>query len=179
MAEGEDVARDLTAILDRMPATARAGLAAGAAMLDATALASTGRRLDRLEPDRAQALLERVATNPSLAPGLDALKALVVMAGGAAASGAAAATPEHPPARPDAPLDLLPAHEVPAVMTADAVVVGSGAGGAVAARTLAEAGRSVVIVEEGRRHGVEEFRTRRPLERFASLYRDAGATVAL
>ena len=48
-----------------------------------------------------------------------------------------------------------------------------------AASTLARAGLDVVVVEEGRRFSVEEFRTQHPLERFASLYRDAGGTVAL
>ncbi|TVT14685.1 FAD-binding protein, partial [Amycolatopsis rhizosphaerae] len=66
----------------------------------------------------------------------------------------------------------------PARATADAVVIGSGAGGAMAARELARAGLSVVVVEEGTRYRVEDFRTREPLERFAGLYRDGGATVA-
>jgi choline dehydrogenase-like flavoprotein len=65
------------------------------------------------------------------------------------------------------------------VVRADAVVVGSGAGGAMAARTLARAGMDTVVLEEGRRWTVEEFRSRHPLDRYAGLYRGAGATVAL
>ncbi|MFU8806780.1 MAG: aminotransferase class V-fold PLP-dependent enzyme, partial [Bradymonadaceae bacterium] len=42
---------------------------------------------------------------------------------------------------------------------ADVVVIGSGAGGAMAARELAAGGLDVVVVEEGRRFGVEEFRS--------------------
>ena len=83
------------------------------------------------------------------------------------------------PARPDPGLDVTPSKEWPGRKYCDAIVIGSGAGGAMAARTLARAGMDVVIVEEGRRFSVEEFRTQHPLERFGSLYRDAGGTVAL
>jgi choline dehydrogenase-like flavoprotein len=38
---------------------------------------------------------------------------------------------------------------------------------------------AVLIVEEGRRHAVEEFRTGHPLDRFASLYREGGTTTTL
>jgi choline dehydrogenase-like flavoprotein len=48
-----------------------------------------------------------------------------------------------------------------------------------AARTLARAGLSVVIVEEGRRFVAADFRGRPPLERFTGLYRDGGTTFAL
>ncbi|MFQ5696329.1 MAG: FAD-dependent oxidoreductase, partial [Terriglobia bacterium] len=41
--------------------------------------------------------------------------------------------------------------------TFDAVVVGSGFGGAVAACRLAERGRSVLVLERGRRWGREDF----------------------
>ena len=45
--------------------------------------------------------------------------------------------------------------------------------------TLARAGMRVVVLEEGRRHTTAEFGRRAPLDRFADLYRDGGATVAL
>lgn len=39
----------------------------------------------------------------------------------------------------------------------DVVVIGTGAGGAVAAATLAEAGARVLLLEEGAYHRTEEF----------------------
>jgi choline dehydrogenase-like flavoprotein len=59
----------------------------------------------------------------------------------------------------------------------DVAIVGSGAGGAVAATVLAEAGLDVVVLEAGpyldRRTYPDE-----PLEALTSLYRDGGLTVA-
>jgi choline dehydrogenase-like flavoprotein len=57
------------------------------------------------------------------------------------------------------------------VVEADVVVVGSGAGGAVVAKELAEAGARVVILEEGVAHDAAEF-TARPRDMLPRLYRD-------
>lgn len=59
----------------------------------------------------------------------------------------------------------------------DVVVVGSGAGGAAAARVLAEAGLDVVVLEEGPYHDASTY-SRDPLEALPRLYRDAGLTLA-
>ncbi|HEU4421636.1 MAG TPA: GMC family oxidoreductase, partial [Pilimelia sp.] len=83
------------------------------------------------------------------------------------------------PARPEPPLVCVPAAQWPARAPADAVVVGSGAGGAMAGREVARAGLRVVICEEGRRFTVADFRDRPIVDRFTALYRDGGATVAL
>ena len=61
---------------------------------------------------------------------------------------------------------------------ADVVVVGTGAGGAVVAATLAEAGARVLLLEEGAYHRTEEF-TARPLDMVARLYRNRGLTATL
>ncbi|MBI3184018.1 MAG: GMC family oxidoreductase [Myxococcales bacterium] len=61
---------------------------------------------------------------------------------------------------------------------ADAVVVGSGAGGAVATHALAEAGLKVICVEEGPHVSRERF-SGRQLEATRQLYRLDGMTAAL
>lgn len=83
--------------------------------------------------------------------------------------------------RPHAPgprLTPISYPDLPPALHADAVVVGSGAGGAVVAAVLAEAGLDVVVVEEGRYHTREDF-DRGVWQRFVDLYRDQGATIAL
>ncbi|MGH7894457.1 MAG: GMC family oxidoreductase N-terminal domain-containing protein, partial [Candidatus Binatia bacterium] len=60
-------------------------------------------------------------------------------------------------------------------LAADACVVGSGAGGAVAARELAEAGRSVVMVEDGPYLRSADFVQREELM-YPRLFREGGTT---
>jgi choline dehydrogenase-like flavoprotein len=60
----------------------------------------------------------------------------------------------------------------------DVVVVGSGAGGATMASELAEAGISVLMVEEGGYHPTESF-TADAGRAVRMLYRDAGAEIAV
>ena len=60
---------------------------------------------------------------------------------------------------------------------ADVVVIGTGAGGAVVTAELAEAGLTVVALEEGDHYTGREF-TARPLQQMRALYRDRGLTGA-
>jgi choline dehydrogenase-like flavoprotein len=60
---------------------------------------------------------------------------------------------------------------------ADVVIVGSGAGGAVAAATLAEAGLDVIVLEAGAHYDRDSYPTDR-LDAIKGLYRGAGLTVA-
>lgn len=70
--------------------------------------------------------------------------------------------------------DTAPAGEIE---ECDAVVIGSGAGGAVAAATLAEAGLDVILLEAGEAFDRDSYPSE-PLEAIASLYREGGLTIA-
>ncbi|HEU4599365.1 MAG TPA: GMC family oxidoreductase N-terminal domain-containing protein, partial [Solirubrobacterales bacterium] len=59
----------------------------------------------------------------------------------------------------------------------DVAIVGSGAGGAAAAATLAEAGLDVLVLEAGDHYDRASYPADR-LEAISSLYRDAGLTIA-
>ena len=59
---------------------------------------------------------------------------------------------------------------------ADVCVIGTGAGGAPAAKELAEGGARVVMLEEGEHHTLDEL-SARPRDMTPLLYRDAGQTV--
>lgn len=61
---------------------------------------------------------------------------------------------------------------------ADVVVVGSGAGGAAVATLLAEAGRRVVVLEEGPYYRPEEIAAFRPTEAMRRMWREAGLLAA-
>ena len=167
-------------LIERMPAGAQAGLAAGLVGLEALALARTGRTLGALPHRRREELLAGLGAGPAGAA-LEPLRSVVMLAHGADSFAAeiAAVGVRHEPSRPDPELDLTPAVEWPRASRCDAVVVGSGAGGAFAARALARAGLDTVVVEEGERWTAARIRAAHPLERFGSLYRDGGATVAL
>jgi choline dehydrogenase-like flavoprotein len=62
----------------------------------------------------------------------------------------------------------------------DVCVIGTGAGGAVVAKELAESGLSVAMLEEGARHTTHDY-TARPRDMSLKLYRDGGqiATVGM
>ena len=61
---------------------------------------------------------------------------------------------------------------------ADVVVVGTGAGGATAAARLRQAGRDVLMLEEGGLHRVDSYTTD-PTTMIRRLYRDAGTAMIL
>jgi choline dehydrogenase-like flavoprotein len=73
----------------------------------------------------------------------------------------------------------LPEAPHTAALSADVVVIGSGAGGAVVAATLAEAGRDVLVLEEGPMVSTEEIRRWSIPEKLVRLYRDSGLSAAV
>ncbi|MEU6549102.1 GMC family oxidoreductase [Streptomyces sp. NPDC046915] len=168
----------LEAVLASMPLPARAGIRAAAHGLEAYARVRTGRGLAALTGPERESVLGSLGARPALPALLDVVKVPVLLAAGTERM-LQEGLPARRLAREDPPLDCTPADEWPARSTADVVVIGSGAGGAVAARTLARAGLDVVVLEEGRHHSTDWFGRRTPLERFAELYRNGGATVAL
>jgi len=70
-------------------------------------------------------------------------------------------------------------HRGPLDTSCDVVVVGSGAGGAVVARELAETGQSVAVLEEGPRVEAAEYGAWRPSESIRHIWRDGAMTVAV
>ncbi|MFG2417503.1 GMC family oxidoreductase N-terminal domain-containing protein [Streptomyces sp. NPDC048448] len=170
------VPRRLDTVLAALPRPARAGVHTAVAAVETYALLRTGRRLAVLGPDEREGVLRSLGAHPRLVPLLDVLKVPVLLAAGTERRPAVPAPVSAPQ---DPPLDCTPAHAWPARSTADVVVIGSGAGGAVAARTFARAGMSVVVLEEGEHHSTASFGLRAPLDRFTELYRDGGATAAL
>jgi choline dehydrogenase-like flavoprotein len=166
----------------QLPATSRLAVRAGLISLVAAGYLATGRPLSRLNPDARAQMLRRVAAlSPDVVAAIEGLKAIVLLANGADsyAPELLARAQEHDVARPDAALNIVSSADCASVLRADAAVVGSGAGGAMAARTLARAGLRTVVLEEGRRWTVDEFRSMHPIDRYAGLYRAAGATIAL
>jgi choline dehydrogenase-like flavoprotein len=176
----ERVARLARRMVSRMPVTSQVGLGAALAGLEVFSLARTGRTLGTASPRQRQELIDRVARLGG-APALDAFKSIVLLAHGTDAYAAeiAAVGTRQEPSRPDPAMNLTPATEWPSSSSCDVIVIGSGAGGAFAARALARAGLDTVIVEEGERWSVERIRNSHPFDRFTGIYRDAGTTMAL
>lgn len=71
------------------------------------------------------------------------------------------------------------AHQGDLELRCDVVVVGSGAGGAVVAAILAEAGQEVVVLEEGRYVPAAEYGADATLASLSKLFRGGGTTFAL
>ena len=176
------VAASTRILIDGMPRRQRVAVAAGLAALEAGSLATHRRTLGRLPAEERSRYLERIAgAGPIGSAAMDGLKTMVLLgAGGDEFAPEIRSTgAQFPPSHPDPPLTMRHADELRDGERFDAIVIGSGAGGAWAALELARAGHSVLIVEEGERWTSGRIRSTHPVERFASLYRDGGTTLAL
>jgi choline dehydrogenase-like flavoprotein len=78
---------------------------------------------------------------------------------------------------PDPRLDVIAYPDIEGDITqhCDVVVIGSGAGGSVVAKEVAETGRSVIVLEEGAYFTKDDF-VGPPMHRFQKVARDAGTT---
>ncbi|KAG1149821.1 hypothetical protein G6F37_001879 [Rhizopus arrhizus] len=75
-------------------------------------------------------------------------------------------------------LPMMKLDEVQDDMHFDAIVVGSGAGGGVVASQLAQAGKSVLVIEKGKYYSEEEF-INNELDGFTNLYEQGGFSPTL
>src|SRR4051794_32089397 len=180
--DGVDAAASVSRFLAQVPARQRLIVAAALRVFE---WLSGPRPFSRLSPEARTRRLERLAANPLGRDLVLLLKALVsfgwardqrvqsalgVRPGCELAPGASHPRPDVPPLRAD---DLAPPGEDE---RCDVVIVGSGAGGATAARLLAEAGLDVIVLEEGSLWDASSY-TIDPLEALARMYRDSGLTV--
>lgn len=132
-------------------------------LLDGAAVLATGRRFHKLDHERQQALLRDWTTSPILRAPLHGLSSLLKFAhfdakhvyeaqGGRFKSVTNVERPRH-----FSQIHRAATWEGEDVVECDVVVVGTGAGGAVVGRELAERGHAVVFVEEGEHYTREAF----------------------
>jgi choline dehydrogenase-like flavoprotein len=180
--DGVDAAAAVSRFLAQVPARQRLVVVAA---LRALEWLSLPRPFSRLGPEARARRLERLSSHPLGRDLVLLLKALIsfgwardervraalgVSPGCELAPGASDPRPSVPPLRAE---DLAPPGEDE---QCDVVVVGSGAGGATAARVLAEAGLDVIVLEEGSLYDASTY-TNDPLDALAWMYRDGGLTV--
>jgi len=185
-AGGEATADKVESFVDRLPGPLQRGLGGLLTGLDAAALLGERRPFRKMSPERRLALLESWRTgdpvrrlmlralvsplkiahfdDPALYQQLGCVYHLE--------RARAEAKPAYLRDRVHADLDGDLAVEC------DVVVIGTGAGGAVVGRELAEAGLAVVFVEEGRYFDRTEFNGR-PFEMQQKLYRRGGSTFSI
>jgi choline dehydrogenase-like flavoprotein len=179
---GVDAAAAVSQFLARVPPRQRLVVLAA---LRAIEFLSGPRPFSRLSLDARTRRLERLSDRPLVRDLLLLLKALVsfgwardqrvcrslgIEPGCELAPGARHPRPDVPPL--DAADLVAPGEDE----QCDVVVVGSGAGGASAARLLAEAGLDVIVLEEGALYDASTYTTD-PLDALARMYRDGGLTV--
>jgi choline dehydrogenase-like flavoprotein len=184
-ADAETVTRTLD-LLERLPSPVRSGLRASLRGLHLWSLLRRGRSFAKLPLHARRDLLDALVARRPLGEALVYVLSMPIRSAHFSrreyldAIGFPAPTT---PAREPDPRwmsQVATAADLPAAETieVDVVVVGTGAGGAAAATTLAEGGLGVAMVEEGayfRRHDFQGP----PEERLLQTWRDAGMAVTL
>jgi choline dehydrogenase-like flavoprotein len=172
------------AMLRGMSPWAPALFRGAAAVLDRAALLRTARRFSRLDPDRQEALLQRWSGDRLLRVPL-ALIATALKANhyDDPEMYAAMRCRVHPQARPEPARWLAQVVDGRTVadgveLECDVVVVGTGAGGAVVGRELAERGHAVIFLEEGQHHRRDAF-TGRAADAHRRFYRGHAGIAAV
>jgi choline dehydrogenase-like flavoprotein len=186
-ADEAEVARGVARTLAGLPRSLQVGFRALLTAWELGAVASRrGRPFARLTEAERAAYTAAAEAGPAWRRGmLQPLKALCAAAYAshpcvASELGFAANDADGPPQRPAPRLAPIAHPEIGGDVSvrADVVVVGSGAGGAVVAKELAERGLAVAVIEEGAYFTQADFRG--PLlDRMNRFYRDRGMTLAL
>ena len=176
-----DLADDAVALLEHAPPRMRLLARLGLVALE---LSPFPRRLSRMAPAARARHIERMEASRSLNRRSIVLLAktltCVTYTRGEEVRAAVGWEPrcelaEGAAAEPGLPMRCAEVPGAGELVACDVVVVGSGAGGATAARVLAEAGLDVVVIEEGEHHDAADFTTD-PVHALRTLYRDGGLT---
>lgn len=177
----------LDQVLAELPWLIRWSLVLGLFAIELSAIFFTGSRFSKLDSARRLRVLDRWhhgnATARVVLRGLLTPIKIAYYADEEVSASLGYQPPDHEP-KPGA-LDALPSgdvrigrHREEEEVRCEVVVIGSGAGGAVVAKELAERGRDVVLIEEGQYWTRSQF-NRRPFEMQRRMYRDLSFTVAL
>ncbi len=183
---GEDTLRRTEDFLGELPAGLRRAFRAGLWAVELQAWPRFGHRFSSLPPGRrleALAAWHAHEATRLMLRGLLAPLKVVHFESQAAYDALGLRFTVPPPAQEERPPrwreQILPAGEQggDVELECEAVVVGTGAGGAPVAAELASRGVAVLMLEEGRYHGRADFRGR-PVPAMREMYRAAGATIA-
>jgi len=185
--DSEHMIREVGLILASMPRFERFGVRTLFFALEVVSVFVAGGRFSRLDLDRRDALVVRMAESPRSAIRLFARLLLTVVKPAHFAQRAVAAQLGHPVGRLD---DVKPDVEVKFPSTqvferlgqdteirCQVAVIGSGAGGGVVAAELAERGIDVVIIEAGHRVDAAQL-GREPARVLRDVYLDGATTMA-
>jgi choline dehydrogenase-like flavoprotein len=183
-AGGEATVHKVEGLLDHLPGALKRGLGGLLGALEARSWLTDRRPFARLAVERRLAMLEAWRTS-------DPIRRLLVRALVSPLKmahfddpalykqlGCVYGTAQGREAKPAYMRDRVHTLDGDLAVECDAVVIGTGAGGAVVGRELVEAGLAVVFVEEGRLFDRSEF-TGRALEMQQKLYRRGAATFSV